>query len=101
MRDYISIGSSPTDEDCAQVGADNYEAQSRKECIAFIHQLERQFKVVDVFRIKSFPHDFGTYKEVVCYFDDDNHEAIAFAYRVESECPRRWDSEALKELAGG
>ena len=41
--------------------------------------------------IKSNPHDFGTYYEVVCHFDDDDEEAAKYAYRCESEAPSQWD----------
>jgi hypothetical protein len=101
MRDYISIGSSPTDESCAQVGSDNYERQSKKECKAFIHQLLRQFgeePYLASLRIKYFPHDFGTYSEVVCYYDDEIEESRSYAYKLESETPSKWDKEALEEL---
>lgn len=37
-RDYISIGSSPYDEDCAQVGTANYEHQAKKQCGVFRNQ---------------------------------------------------------------
>jgi hypothetical protein len=43
MRDYISIGCSPSSEPCAQVGSHSYHEQSRKELRAFINQLKRKF----------------------------------------------------------
>ena len=101
MRDYITIGSSPSSEDCAQVGTDNYEAQSRQECQAFIAQLRRQFgtePMLSRLSIKTFPHDFGSYQEVVCYYDDEDEEARDYAFRLESETPEYWDEEAKKEL---
>jgi hypothetical protein len=36
MRDYVSIGPSPCDEDCVQLGAQNYEALAKEECLRFI-----------------------------------------------------------------
>ena len=101
MRDYMTIGSSPTDEDCAQVGADNYNEQSGRECRAFISQLRREFGTEPILTrlgIKTFPHDFGTYREVVCYYEDEDEDATTFAYKLESETPSHWDEEALKEL---
>lgn len=101
MRDYISIGSSPTDEPCAQVSSGNYDIQSRKECKAFLHQLRRHFGDEPYgaqLDIKYFPHDFGSYREVVCYYDDEDEEARDYAYKLESETPANWDKEAKEEL---
>jgi len=102
MRDYISIGPSPCNEECAQVGQDNYPEQSKKECRAFLNQLSRVFGEPPGgahLGIKSFPHDFGTYREVVCYFDDDVPEARDFAFMLEGKSPENWDEEAHKELS--
>uniref|UniRef100_A0A6M3LNR8 Uncharacterized protein n=1 Tax=viral metagenome TaxID=1070528 RepID=A0A6M3LNR8_9ZZZZ len=101
MRNYMVIGSSPIDEDCAQVGTDNYPEQSRKECRVFIAQLRRQFgtePILTSLTIKTFPHDFGDYHEVVCYYEDEDEEARDYAYRLESKTPTRWDDEAKQEL---
>jgi hypothetical protein len=101
MRDYITIGATPCEEPCAQVGADNYREQSMKECIAFKKQLRRQFgeepegaQIVT----KSFPHDFGTYHEVCVVFEDENEVAVNYAFGVENSTPANWDEEARKEL---
>lgn len=101
-RDYLTIGSSPTEEDCAQVGSGNYEYQSKLECKAFIHQLRRVFGEEPEgasLSIKSFPHDFGTYREVVCYYDPDEGLASEYAFRLENDTPAKWDTEALEELS--
>lgn len=100
MIDYVSIGSTPNAEDCAQVGKDNYSEQARKEGKAYINQLKRQFGEVPsaMFKLKGFPHDFGTYYEVCVVFSDGDEEAADFAYKVEVECPDYWDEEARKEL---
>jgi hypothetical protein len=99
--DYLTIGSSPAEENCAQVGADNYGELSRKECNAFVKQLERQFGQPPFgarFAVKSFPHDFGSYKEVCVIYNDDIEEAVEFAFKVENESPAQWDDEAKAEL---
>ena len=103
MRDYMTICTSPVSEDCAQVGADDYEVRSRKECKAFIQQLRRQFgdePALACLSVRIFPHDFGSYREVVCYYDDDDEEGRDYAFKLESETPARWDEEAKKELEG-
>lgn len=101
MRDYISIGSSPYGEDCAQVGSDYYSIKSRKECAALIGQLRRLFgeeKGTACLAVKSFPHDFGTYHEVICYFNDDDEIGKEYAFKIENELPEHWDEIAKKEI---
>jgi|SRR6516164_1560263 len=101
-RDYLTIGSSPCDESCAQVGSSNYEVRYRKEMTVFINQIRRECgPEVGSARlgIKGFPHDFGTYHEVVCYFDDTDVEGIEYAFKVERETPAQWDAQAREELS--
>ena len=74
---------------------------ARKEGKAYINQLKRQFGEPPssaVFRLKAFPHDFGSYYEVCVVFSDTDEEAVDFAYKVEAECPELWDEEAKAEL---
>lgn len=101
MRDYLVIGATPAEEACAQVGSPDYKTRMIKEINAFINQLLRQFgpepKGAEI-RVKAFPHDFGTYHEVVVFFDDNNEEAVNYAYKIENEAATRWDEEALIEL---
>lgn len=104
MQDYIVIGSAPCDESCAQVGSPSYSGRMRAETAAFIRQLRRTFgKEPEGARIalKSFPHDFGTYHEVVVYFDDSIRESVNYAFRLEAETPANWDEEAREELQLG
>jgi len=95
-KDYVSIGSSPCDEQCTQVeptGA--YVGPMREECKRFLELVRKVMgKEPDgaYLSVKGFPHDFGTYYEVVCYFDDEDEEARKYAYRCESEAPSRWET---------
>jgi hypothetical protein len=102
MRDYIEIGSSPTDEACAQLGTDpDFHWKNRIECEVFRKQLRRVFGEEPEganLSIKCFQHDFGRYCEVVCYFDDKIPESEDYAFKLEGDTPERWDSEAIKEL---
>lgn len=101
MRDYITIGSVPAGEKCAQLGSEDYYSQSRAEGRALIGQLRRILgaeKGSAQFAIKGFPHDFGTYHEVVCYFDDSDEVGADYAYTAEGELPEEWDAEARAEL---
>ena len=102
MRDYLSIGSTPSDESCAQVGSDRYSRASRYECRAFVNQLRRVFGEEPdgaYIKVKSFPHDFGTYKEVVVEYEEGNPEALEYALKIEGDTPLEWDDEARRELA--
>ena len=109
MREYIEIGATPYDEDCAQVGSDDYQSRARKECGVYVRQLWRileekkgmngdnaptSFNLV----VKSYPHDFGTYHEVVARFSDINADAADLAYWVEENAPANWDETAKEEL---
>lgn len=101
MREYLNIGCVPADESCAQVGTDDYECKSRKECATFIGQLRRIFgDEPDGARlgVKSFPHDFGSYMEVVCLYGTDKPVAVNYAFRCESCMPMVWDAAARQQL---
>lgn len=95
------VGSSPYEEDCAQVGSDDYIEVAIKECKVFINQIRREFgeePAETELKIKSFNHDFGTYYEVVCYYNKNNEESLRYALKCENDCPLKWDKEALLEL---
>ena len=95
MQDFIEIGSAPYDEECVQVNrTEDYLGPMRDECLRFKDLIRRKLgPEPDGARlsIKSNPHDFGTYLEVVCYFDEDNEEAREYAFRCEAESPRTWN----------
>ena len=94
MRDYIDIGPSPAAEKCVQLGADDYHIHAREECkrfIEFIRKHKGQEPNGARLAIKSNPHDFGTYLEVVCYFDDEIPEAVEYAFACESDLPETWE----------
>ena len=96
----ISIGAVPSGEDCEQLGPNYNPTKARRECQAFIDQLRRHFGEEPFgarFRISSNPHDFGTYYEVECRFDENNEEAAEYAFAAE-DCPEYWDAEALAYL---
>ena len=98
--DYLHIGSAPHDENCAQVGTDNYKKMATRECRALGRQLIRMYgdkpKCVQ-FSVKENPHNFGTYYELVAYYDKNCKVAEEFAFKCE-DLPDTWDSEAKKEL---
>jgi hypothetical protein len=102
MRDCIDLGPSPTEEECAQVGQDDYRDRARRECRAYLHQLRRLFGDEPEgaqLSVKSNPHDFGSYLSVVCYYDPARPASLDYAFRCEGQSPREWDEQARQELA--
>ena len=94
MENYLVLAPSPTEEDCVQVGTDNYAARARAECQRFITLLRTTFGPEPQgarFAVKSFPHDFGDYLEVICYFDDTLPASVEYAYHCEDNLPATWD----------
>lgn len=92
-RDYINIGSTPCNEDCAQVGTENYSSRAREECRRFIEAIRETLGDEPEgaqLAVKAFSHDFGTYYEVVCWYDEDNAEAEEYAFKCESDAPTDW-----------
>jgi len=103
VRDYMTIGSSPYDEDCAQVGTPDYYERTKIELNALKNQMLRVLgepPALTSLSIKAFPHDFGTYHELVCNYDDDDDASTEYAFRCEAELPAKWDDEALAEMKG-
>ena len=98
MRDYIEIGATPHDEDCAQVGSEGYAKRARRECTLFMEQIRKHYPEPEYgyLRIKASGHDFGTYYEVAAYFDDDDIESTTWAYDIEGDAKgvlATWDAE--------
>ena len=100
MKECLTIGSAPHEENCAQVGEENYQAQGRKECKALGGQIVRLLGEPPLFAslvVKTFPHDFGSYTELCVVYDDNYPEAEEYAFNCES-LPSFWDKEARLEL---
>lgn len=103
MKDFVIVGSAPYEEDCAQVGSDDYGSRVVAECKAFIGQIHRAYGDNEgvTLRMKAFSHDFGCYHEVVALFDHDDSDAAEFAYELEDD-PKNllgtWDQVSLDEL---
>ena len=103
MLDYLNLGCTPSDEDCVQVGSPDYEIQANKELDAYMAQLVRMFPGLETHKHMKFakvwfPHDFGSYGEIVIIFDADNELEAATAIEIEWNTPTNWDEEAIKEL---
>jgi len=103
MQDYLDLAPVPIDEPCAQVGPTDYLPRMRSECKAFAAQLERTFPDAVAagvrFRVKSNPHDMGSYLEVQVVFNDEDEAQTEWAYTIENEIPEAWGDLARAELA--
>lgn len=102
MMEYIELGPTPPEEDCAQLGSDDFTKRAKKEMTAYVNQLNREFPDAESkgihFSIKWFNHDFGRYGEVVANWDTDDEIANEYVYVIDSSIPTNWDREALQEL---
>ncbi|QLE46539.1 hypothetical protein FD723_40720 (plasmid) [Nostoc sp. C052] len=102
--DRLEISATPPEEECLQVGIDDYPKKGRQQCNVFKQQLERQFPIpqhleeILYFAVISCPHDFGSYYNVCVKFDGNNEEAVNYAYNVEANTPAYWDEDAKTEL---
>ena len=100
MKDYITLGQTPCEEPCAQVGKPDYRKKALKECTQFIQLLRQKFGPEPEgawLSVKWFPHDFGDYCEVVCYYHTDIPASVDYAFRCESEEPATWEEEVRNE----
>ena len=62
QRDFVTLGPVPSDEDCAQVGDEEYERQARRECKRFIDLLRARLgrsRWVRISRPKAFRMSSG------------------------------------------
>ena len=96
MKDFITLGSTPYNEDCVQVSSDiPYLNEMKKECYRFKRGIENYFKkeieTGITLRVKTFQHDFGQYCEVVVFYDDSNDAQSDAAYRIEDKVPGTWE----------
>ena len=90
---YPQIGQVPPEETCVQVGTIGYEEKAQLECERYIRKLREFFGEEPEntqLRVKGFPHDFGTYYEVICYYDPDNKSSINYAFKCEGHGPKTW-----------
>ena len=104
MRDYLTIGTVPTEEDCTQnEPTGDYQAEQRREATIFADQIARHYPEPynAHVSVKAFPHDFGSYYEACAVFDDNDEAAVTWAYTVESDplgALREWDEPARAAL---
>lgn len=91
MREYIIIGSSPSEEPCVQIGEPDYGYRAQQECLRFMRLIRDTVGPAPEgarLAVKANRHDLGTYYEVVCYYDDPYGES--YALRCEERAPTKW-----------
>jgi hypothetical protein len=92
----MDIGCNPCEEPCVNLGTENYYPRARDECARYIELVRKKLGEEPpgaYLKVKSNPHDFGSYLSVVVVFDDDDEEARHYAFRCESEAPRTWQDD--------
>jgi hypothetical protein len=103
MRDFIYVGSTPPEEECAQLGTEGYLQKSGDEMaryIALIRDVCGPEPEGARLEKKGSSHDFGIYYEVVCWYDTDKPKSQDYAYHVESRGPRTWLGEGGERWPG-
>jgi hypothetical protein len=94
MRDFVELGSSPAEEECVQVrSGEDYLPAMRAECKRYLELIRKvcgEEPEGARLAIKSNSHDFGTYLDVVCYYDDGDEEAAEYAWGLEDKVPAKW-----------
>lgn len=102
--EYLCIGPTPYEESCQQVGTPSFDKKKEMlELEAYKQQLLRVYGDPPegaAINIKSFPHDFGSYREVICRYNPDDEKAVEYAFAMESGCAN-WDAEAVAYLKDG
>jgi hypothetical protein len=106
----LTLGSTPANESCAQLGSPDYYTKAQAECRRYIDALQAHYRAKHAGRdlpygctlkIRSNPHDFGTYYDVVARFDTSNPAAERAAYWLESNAPCEWPEENPEEYPAG
>lgn len=102
MKEQFELATTvPHDENCVQVGAENYSKFSRLEAQTFKEQIYREIgdpPAGTSLRIISCAHDFGTYLDLAVVYDEDSEEGVKWMLKCESNLPFNWDEESLKKL---
>lgn len=90
MKDYLSIGPCPCDETAKATGIDPFEeiyAQAKQFRDTLIEYFQPKHTTLAV---KTFDHDFGSYAEVVVWYDVNDLNAVTEALAMECP-PPTWD----------
>lgn len=101
MRDWTTLGPTPAEEECEQVGTEKYDPyRARIETRVFVNMLRRIHKPehTEIKLHTENGHDAGPYIEAAVYYDPQNDAAVQEMLRIEGGVPGKWDDEAREEL---
>ena len=96
--EYIELGPTPSAEDCVQVSREvDYYPAMMEEAERYMKMLEEKFPDAEcTLRVKTFPHEFGEYAEVVACYGEWNTTAREHALFIEHYIPKTWkDTEVI------
>lgn len=99
MTEIYWLGPCPSDEQAAQSCDDNFHEANKAECRAFITAIKRvcgEPPEGAVLKIKSSSHDFGSYREVVVEFDDNDQAAAEYAMKCDKDAPTEWSQAGME-----
>jgi hypothetical protein len=94
MKTYVELGPAPIEEDCAQVGTPGDRDRALVECARFIRLLRQKFGPEPEgarLSVQWFDHDFGSYCEVICYYDTEIPPSVEYASTCEADLPATWE----------
>ena len=94
MKDFMTLGPVPFEEDCIQVSPEVDYTAMRNEVSNYVALLDSRFINIPenaYFGIKRESHDFGTYKEAAVFYDTNDSDSEEFAFFVECRLPATWD----------
>ena len=98
MREWLTLGPVPYEEDCVQVNSDGeYLTAMSKEVRKFVQLLDNRFLNIPenaYFGVKRESHDFGTYMEAAVFWDTECEDSEKFSYFVESNLPANWTDDS-------
>jgi hypothetical protein len=99
MREYIELGSTPYNEECVQIGDSNYRVNAIRECRHYIQAIRTYLGMEPDgahLTYKAFPHDMGSYYEVILRYDPEDERAVEYAHKCEAKAPATWDDAGMQ-----
>jgi hypothetical protein len=90
MKDYLMIDTTPTEEQCAQVGEQDYHSKARAEAKRMLAQIDKHYPLPEgatmgYTTIATEHHDFGAYLQIKIVFDDECEHSINWAFSIEGD----------------
>ncbi len=99
--EYYEFDTVPYGEECAQVGSIDYKKMANLEIVVLIDQIKRTYGNIPdgiVFKKAECYHDFGTYYEIRCYYNEDVEKQVEYVMSIEQNFPKHWDKTSKNIL---